>query len=166
MLPQTIEHLHTEHLQSFRPLPYTQKPAPAAKHFTSARQELVMVLMEHLCRKQHRRLDSNRISYSVKNTFVLQYNRNSSSVLWNKELLSCLFKRVMFMQEAVFRGLHCSSRESLYTLNPSPSTICSSTAVMTAGFWEQHSSGHHTNHPLHLQSATRKQNVLLRRRNC
>ena len=55
---------------------------------------------------------------------------------------------------------------TLYILNPSPSTNCSSTAVMTAGFWEQHSSGHHTNHPLHLQSATRKQNVLLRRRNC
>lgn len=35
---------------------------------------------------------------------------------------------------------------------------------MTAAFWEQHSSGHHMIHPLHLQSVTRKQNVLLRRR--
>ena len=33
---------------------------------------------------------------------------------------------------------------------------------MTAAFWEQHSSGHHMIHPLHLQPVTRKQNVLLR----
>lgn len=73
-----------------------------------------MALRQHLCRKQHQRLDCNRISYSVKNTLLLQRNRNLSSVLWNIELLPCLFKQVMFIQEAVPRGLRRSLRESIH----------------------------------------------------
>ena len=43
-------------------------------------------------------------------------------------------------------------REGPQILNTFPFAVPSSPPFMTAAFWEQHSSGHHMSHPLHLQS--------------
>lgn len=55
-------------------------------------------------------------------------------------------------------------RENPQILNTFPFAVPSSTPFTTVAFWEQHSSGHHMSHHLHLQSVIKKQTVLLRRK--